>query len=138
MGRSKRKAGSATKRSKKHEPKDKPEVQVADPRAITPNGRFIHKAMEEHKSPGSWRDYVLFVGDQMLDAWGTFNLVRVDKDGNAVATSTVALLHKRHLRIAIGAVPAARFWNDKLKRRTNHGAKDFHKGKQRAKKEAGS
>ncbi len=124
-----RKSGSARKRSKKRQ--NQPVVEPeATPRAITPNGQFILTAMKEHKSPGTWRDYVLFVGDQMLDAWGSYNIVRVDEDGKSVASSTVALLHKKHLHVAIGEGPAARFWWKKLGRRSNYGSKHFHQGRQ--------
>ncbi len=131
MARSNGKAGSPPKRSKKHEPKGKSEAEAQDdPRGITPNGCFIHEAMKEHKSPGSWKDYVLFVGDQMLEAWGTFNIIRMDEDGKPVQGSTIALLHKRDLHVAIGPRQAAKFWSKKLRRRTNHGASAFHKGSQ--------
>ena len=128
----KSKSGSAKKRSKKYATKS---VKPVTPpmRAITPMGMFIHRAMAEHKSPGSWRDYVLFVGDEMLEAWGKYNIIRMGDDGKPAQVTPLALLHKRNLHEAIGDVPAARFWDRKLNRRTNHGLREFYRGKQATK-----
>lgn len=130
----KNKSGSPRKRTKAYVPKMGPRNKAPSKyvRGITENGKFIATAMEEHSVAGSWKDYVLFVGDQMLDAWGTYSIARVSsaESTGEPATKTVALLHKRRLALAIGPHAAARFWNCKLKRRTNHGAKANNAGRQ--------
>ena len=86
-------------------------------RGATKLGSRIAVFMEENNVRGNVKDYVLFVGDQMIDNWGQYT-IRRPADG----VELVALVHKRDLHKIIGAEAAARFWYRRLGKRTNHGA----------------
>jgi len=47
------------------------------PPHITPNGIRIYRAMSENGVKGSWKDWVLFVGDMMVERYGTFQVKRL-------------------------------------------------------------
>ncbi len=86
-------------------------------RGVTVLGKRIATFMAEGKVRGNVKDYVLFVGDQMIDNWGQYTIRRT-----AEGAGLMALVHKRDLHKVIGAEAAARFWHRRLGKRTNYGA----------------
>lgn len=122
MQKRERKLKDRAKAREAAERKRKPRSADAQPPTLPPgttvNGAKIFKLMEHHKVKGNFRDHVVFVGDQMLDNYGTYTVKRETQPGQP----TVALVHKQHLKHLIGEEAAARFWNEALGRRTNHGS----------------
>lgn len=102
------------KKAKEEQAKTKPAKPV---RGLTRHGKRVLDFMEGSKIKGNFRDYVLFVGDQMIDAWGQYTIRR-----QASEAAAVALVHKRELHKIIGTDNAQRFWHQKLGKRTSHGA----------------
>lgn len=88
---------------------------------LTPNGHQILAFMQRAGVRGNWKDYVLFVGVQMLDAWGTYQFKRSEQPADGLPADTVGVLHKRKLHRVIPDDAAALFWNRRLGRRTNYG-----------------
>lgn len=126
------KSGSAPKRAKKRAKTStkKPEP----PKGISPNGKIIWEFMVANKVKGNYKDMVLFVGDRMLDQYGTYNLTRKETGEEAGAPSTaIALVHKSKLASVLGEEQGARFWDAKHRRRTNHGLKEYAAGKVKTK-----
>jgi hypothetical protein len=108
------------KRDKKD--KDKPAPRkVPPPRGLTHAGKRVWDFMNEHKTRGNFRDFVLFVGDQMYDAWGVYTITRKAAEGSDGAP-IVALVHKRDLAKIIGPENAGRFWHPGTSKRTSYGA----------------
>ena len=87
------------------------------PRGLTNWGQKIWSFMNDHKVKGNFRDFVLFVGDQMYDNSGQYT-VRREQSAEGEA-AYVALLHKQKLHQVIGEKAAEKFWNSKLKKRNN-------------------
>jgi hypothetical protein len=119
----KSKSGGAKKRSKKREKSDAP-TSLASPgeqRGLTHHGKRLMAFMGDSKAKGNFKDYVLFVGDQMIDAWGQYTIRRQAVEGAEPAP--VVLVHKRDLRKIIGDDNAKRFWHRGIGKRTSYGAK---------------
>lgn len=98
--------------------KKEPEKIERWPRGATQNGAKILAFMRSNKVRGNFRDFVMFVGDTMLDNYGSYTFARKAEPG----AQTVALIHKSKLAEVIGEELAARFWDSKHRRRTNYGA----------------
>lgn len=113
---------SPKKRNKKYKSKAPPK-KSEPPARITPNGLKIWEVMRESKVKGNYRDYVLFVGNRMLDVYGTYDVTRSD-DGKP--SKMIALVHKAKLAAVLGPEVGARFWHAKFGKRTNHGCHVYH------------
>lgn len=111
---------SAAKKSEKKRPSSRhADKKETLPRGIKPDGLRIFRFMKSNKVAGNFRDFVLFVGDQMLDNSGSYKFRREPaKDGDP-PPANIALVHKEHLHYVIGEKQAERFWNKKLKRRVH-------------------
>ena len=84
-------------------------------RCRTHNGQQILEFMAANKIRGNFKNFVLFIGDRMLDVYGSYTVVRPNDAG------TIVLLHKSRLENVLGEEIGRRFWNKRLRRRTNHG-----------------
>jgi len=131
MTKKAKKSGSPAKRKSARKPESKsappanagivPTLKSLDRRAAqrtkatTPNGERIWAYMKEHGIKGDYKDHVLFVGDQMLDCYGTYPVRRPEGMG------TIFLVHKSRLETVLGQDLGRRFWDRRLRRRTNHG-----------------
>lgn len=77
--------------------------------AKTQNGRHIIKLMIEEKIRGSFKDYVIIVGNQLLD-WRK-NMTLTAHDGLSVRVDKPVLVHKSKLKNIISQEAAAAFWH---------------------------
>jgi len=81
----------------------------------TPNAKMILDAMRSEGVKGNYRDYVLLVGDRLIDWKGSHNIVTID--GNKPAhVSGIRLMHKRNLKNVLPEDIAAMFWHPKMGR----------------------
>lgn len=87
-------------------------------------GTKIRDYMKVTKTRGNPKDFVLFIGNEMLDEWGKYQVNR-----NGEMKSPVWLVHKRDLHRVIGPKEAAKFWNLKLRRRTSYGQNEASRAK---------
>lgn len=94
-------------------------LQVRDLRGLRKSGEKILEFMSLNKVKGNFRDYVLFVNNQMYDAWGVYTVARADTSEPA---AVVALIHKSKLHKVIGDAYAAKFWHRRTGRRTSAGS----------------
>jgi hypothetical protein len=101
------------------------------PPTVAPRGRGnsilgtkIRDYMKATKTRGNPKDFVLFIGNEMLDEWGKYQVNR-----NGEMLSPVWLVHKRDLHRVIGPKEAAKFWNLKLRCRTSYGQKEASRAK---------
>jgi hypothetical protein len=109
-------------RAKAEQAQPKAEHRAPPPRAGRGNsilGTKIRDYMKATKTRGNPKDFVLFIGNEMLDEWGKY---QVNRNGEVV--SMVWLVHKRDLHRVIGPTEAAKFWNTKLRRRTSYGQRE--------------
>lgn len=100
-------------------PRRLPAKEMVYPKGITANGRHIYKAMKENNVKGSWKDWVLFVGNQMIERYGTYTIQRGD---NVSLNLPIVLLHKSNLAKVFDKNFGEKFWNSKWGHRTNIGA----------------
>ncbi len=92
------------------------------PKGITKNGVRIYDAMKFSKTKGNWKDYVLFVGDQMIDRYGTYTITRMNSEGEKVKTdNNIMLVHKAKLKSILGEKFGSKFWDHKRRKRLNVG-----------------
>jgi hypothetical protein len=109
---------------RKKDKKNKQDAKPAKPdlrRGLTPHGKRLMAFMADSKVKGNFKDYALFVGDQMIDAWGQYTIRRQAPEGSEPAP--VVLVHKRDLWKIIGDDNAKRFWHRRIGKRTSYGAK---------------
>jgi hypothetical protein len=111
-----------TKRVKNRDKSHKAPKDIKPPPGISANGMKIWQAMKMAKIRGNYKDYVLFVGDQMLDRYGTYRVQR----SNALPGQQIMVLHKARLAAVAGAEVGSRFWNMKWKHRTNYGLEEYN------------
>jgi hypothetical protein len=97
----------------------KQEAPPPNIRGLTATAIKIRSEMERAGIRGNFRDFVLFVGDQMYDTWGTYT---VRRDNATADVRPIALVHKRDLHKIIGPF-ADRFWNRRMGKRTSDGSK---------------
>ena len=89
-------------------------------RASTHNGQLILDFMVENKVKGSYKDYVILHGSQIIDWLGSYELaIEAEGDHKSLKTKKTALVHKSKLKNIIGVEAALRFW--KCNMRTNFG-----------------
>lgn len=116
--------------AKKRKPKKAALKKPKGPPAhMTPNGKMIWTFMQESKIKGNYKDHVLFVGDRMLDQYGSYNLTRTSGETAGAPSSAISLVHKSKLGVVLGEEQGARFWDPKHKCRTNHGLKQHMAGR---------
>lgn len=87
--------------------KEKNERRMAT--AKTQNGRHIIQLMIEEKVRGDFKDYVIIVGDQLLD-WRK-NMTLTAQDGLSVRVANPVLVHKSKLKNIISQEAAEAFWH---------------------------
>ncbi len=87
------------------------------PARITPNGRKIWDMMQHHKIKGNHKDYVIFIGDVLLDTYGDYTIKR----DSGEASEMIMLVRKSDLTRIIGSKEAEKFWCSKIGKRTNRG-----------------
>jgi len=93
--------------------------QRKTPKGMTKNGERIFNLMRDNKVKGNWKDWVLFVGDRMLDRYGTYTIALGE---NEIVQNHIFLAHKSKLSNILGEEFGSKFWDNKWKRRTNYGA----------------
>ena len=95
--------------------KNHPKEQRSFP---TSNSKMIHEFMEENHVKGFYKDYVIMMGDRLVDWLGSFNVVKVEegKFSGILKVEGMALIHKRNLHTIIGDEAAKRFWHPRLGR----------------------
>ncbi|MGW8177317.1 MAG: hypothetical protein ACWGQW_00750 [bacterium] len=96
------------------------------PRGTSVYGRKIWEAMQAAKIKGNYKDFVLFVGDQLYDRFGQYTVLRP----NAPPDQHFCLVHKSKLKPIIGEEWANKFWDFKWKRRTSFGLEGYQAGRQ--------
>jgi len=109
---------SKSKRRLKKKRKQRRREERPLPQGLTKNGERIFNTMRDNKVKGNWKDWVLFVGDQMIDRYGTYTITR----GEDAPPDVIALVHKSKLAKILGEKFGGMFWDAQWKRRTNHGA----------------
>jgi transposase len=77
--------------------------------AKTQNARHIVESMISTGIRGDYRDYVLMVGDQLIDWRKTMNVQA--EDGLPVRVEKPVLIHKSKLAKIIGVEAAKTFWH---------------------------
>ena len=93
------------------------------PRGLTANGKRIFEMMRDENVKGNWKDWVLFVGPQMIERYGTYTInFRKKKGDDPIQSEITALVHKSKLSNIIGGEFGKLFWDSKRKCRTNYGA----------------
>jgi hypothetical protein len=86
-------------------------------REPTGNEAIIRAAMKVKGIRGNPRDYVLLMGDRLLECTGSFAMFQVNEDqseSKRVEFEGVQLVHKKHLHKYAAEPVAAKFWNRKL------------------------
>lgn len=96
------------------------------PRSISMFGKKIWEAMQAGKIKGNYKDFVLFVGDQLYDRFGQYTVLRP----NAPPDQHFCLVHKSKLKPIVGEEWANKFWDFKWKRRTSFGLEEYQAGRQ--------
>ena len=51
-----------------------PRFEKQLPRGLSPNGKRIYETMRSNNVRGNWKDYVLFVGPQMIERYNTYTI----------------------------------------------------------------
>lgn len=110
------------KRNKKNKPK-KPATAPKPPANITPNGKRIWDMMALSGVKGNHRDYVIFVGDQLIETYNTYTF-KPSGDGKA-PDSKIRLVHKSKLPAILGPEQGAKFWDKRIGKRTGVGASAY-------------
>jgi len=82
----------------------------------TANAKMIGELMKAKKVRGNFKDYVIIVGDRLIDWDGSYQ-IRFEGEDADKKPSGLALLHKRVLDMYIGPELAKQFWNSKTKTR---------------------
>ena len=80
----------------------------------TPNGRHIVKLMIEEKIKGNYKDYVIIIGDQLLDWRRTMTMKTTE--GASVGVNQPVLVHKSKLKNIISQEAAETFWHPRYGR----------------------
>lgn len=81
---------------------------------IEANERMIRKMMRERKVRGNSKNFVLLVGDRLLDYGGSYRM-RDFKSGELKPVDDIQLLHKCKLHGILEAEFADLFWNRKVR-----------------------
>ena len=115
-----------TKRIKNRDKSHRLSKEVRPPPGISPNGMKVWQAMKAAKIRGNYKDYVLFIGERMIDRYGVYTVRRPD----ASPSQQIVVLHKARLAAVVGPEVGARFWNAKWKRRTNYGLEEYNAARQ--------
>jgi len=82
----------------------------------TPNAQMILDAMGAGGVKGNYRDYVLLVGDRLIDWKGSHGIVNTD-DNKPAHVQGIRLVHKKNLKSILPEEVAAQFWHPKLGRK---------------------
>lgn len=107
------------------QPKQPPKKQVPSPAGPkypkdTPNGGMIRNMMKSTKQKGNPKDFVILVGNRLIDWWGSYDVMyqpEGENEAKKMGVDGVALLHKRILHNILPAEIASQFWNKKLRMR---------------------
>jgi len=82
-----------------------------------PNAKMIATAMASEKIRGDCRDYVLLVGDRLIDYRDSHGMTITQADGTQpIKVDKPWLVHKRNLHKIMSPELAARFWHPTLGR----------------------
>lgn len=77
-----------------------------------PNGKIIYKYIKETKAKGTFKEYMLIIGNRMLDYRDSYNVIIE----NRTESDNIYLLHKSKLKNLIGEEEALKFWHPKIGR----------------------
>jgi hypothetical protein len=102
-----KKVSKEMKRKRAAAKRERDEAKMA--RAKTQNGRHIVRTMLDEKIKGDFKDYVIIVGDQLLDWQKTMTLTA--HDGMPVRVDKPVLIHKSKLKNIISPEAAKAFWH---------------------------
>lgn len=81
---------------------------------LTQNARMIINIMAENKIRGSYKDYILIVGNNLIDWKRSYNVtIKRDAESGSVG---VLIMHKKNLKNVLPAAMAAEFWHPTLGR----------------------
>jgi hypothetical protein len=106
-----RKASTAARLQKQ----SKFQRQEAYESRLKPNAKMIVEAMKEAKIKGNYRDYVLLVGDRLIDYRESHGLAALDGLSSA-RVEGMAVMHKKRLKNILPEDVAALFWHPRLGR----------------------
>jgi hypothetical protein len=76
-------------------------------RRFTDNGRMIAELMHSKRIKGSPKDYVIVVGQRLIDYRGTYDIRGLEARHGFAG---VNLVHKRELERFVGSEQSRRFW----------------------------
>jgi hypothetical protein len=108
---------------KNYKQKQREKTKKKLPRNITKNGIRIYKVMKEKNQKGNYKDFVLFIGNTMIDRYATYTVAFIDENTVNFVNSfkNLFLLHKSKLRSFIEKDLADKLWDYKSNMRTNYG-----------------
>ncbi len=121
MTTKKQKKGISAKETRRREKQAKKQAKkLGQVQASTPNGQRIVNTLVSSGigSPARYKDYVLFVGDRMLDWAATHTVVRESQE--AEESGDIFVLHKSKLHQVLGDDIAKDFWDRGKARRVHH------------------
>lgn len=81
-----------------------------------PNGKNIHELMTEAGFVGDVRDYMILVGDRMVDYKDSYAMVVKTGGKLSVGDDDIRVMHKKKLKNVIGEEAARRFWHPTIGR----------------------
>lgn len=81
----------------------------------------VISVMNDFRTKGNYKDYVVFVGDQLIDRYCSYTVTRKDVPPD----DTVMLLHKSKLISVAGEEWGNKFWDFSYNKRTNFGIENI-------------
>jgi len=76
-----------------------------------PNGKNVHECMVGAGYGGDVRDYMVLVGNRMVDYKGSYDMVLEGGGKVGVGDDEIRVMHKKRLKYIIGETAALRFWH---------------------------
>lgn len=76
-----------------------------------PNGKNVHECMVGAGYSGDVRDYMVLVGNRMIDYKGSYDIVFESGGKVGVGDDKIRVVHKKLLKNIIGKTAALRFWH---------------------------
>jgi len=100
-------------------PKKQQHVQKLRP-GDTPNGGMIRDFLKKVKHRGNPKDFVIIVGNRLLDWWGNYDIMfqpEGEEQAKKMGVNGITLLHKKDLHKILPEEIASQFWNKKMRLR---------------------
>lgn len=102
---------------------EKPKKQQPAPKlrpGDTANGGMIRDFLKKVKHRGNPKDFVIIVGNRLLDWWGSYDIMfqpEGEDEAKKMGVNGITLLHKKDLYKVLPEDIAAKFWNKKMRMR---------------------